>query len=139
MEFLNCGPLMGEKFQFMGWVVGCGLGPAPTSLGYACIHTILMGLIEDSPQARPKSIGMELKRTGEICIGKDRGGGAQSFQVIRGLLTPVAPHDGSLSYQHSDPRLTHAGLGYLHEFQDKPAIVTHEFQETSHLSDICWD
>ena len=31
------------------------------------------------------------------------------------------------------------GSGYLHEFQAKPTIVTHESQETSNLHDICWD
>ena len=60
------------------------------------MHTILMGLIEDSPQARPISMGMELKRLGEIHICKDRHGCAQSFQVVKGLVALVAPPDGSL-------------------------------------------
>ena len=80
----------------MGWVMGFSLCQAPTSIGYGCIHTILTGLIEDSPQSRATGIGMELKRTSEICIGKDRCDVAQSFQVIKGLLAPVAPPDGSL-------------------------------------------
>ena len=57
MEFLNYSPFKGEKFQFMGQVVGFCLCQAPTSIGYDCIHTILMALIEE----RPTSIGVELK------------------------------------------------------------------------------
>ena len=96
MEHLDYSSLKGGKFQFIGWVMGFSLCQAPTSVGYACIHTILIGLVEESPQARPTSISMELKRPGEICIGKDRCSGAQSFQVIKGLLEPFAPPDGSL-------------------------------------------
>ena len=96
MELLNYSLVKGEKFQFMGWVVGFSLCQAATSVGYDCISTILMCLIEDSPQARPISISMELKRLDEIHIGKDRHSGAQSFQVVKGLLVPVAKPDGSL-------------------------------------------
>ena len=99
-----------------------------------------MDLIEDSPQARPKSISVELKRMGKICVGKDRHGGAQSFQVIKGLLVPVAPPDSSLFLSRI---LTQGylmqGLSYLCKFWDKPPIVTHESQETLDLSDVCWN
>ena len=69
MELLNYSPLKGEKFQFMDRVMGFSLCHAPTSIGYDCIHTILVGLVEDCPQARPISISMELKRLGKISIG----------------------------------------------------------------------
>ena len=96
MELLNYSPLKGKKFQFMGQIMGFGLCQAQTSVGYDCIHAILVGLIEDGPQARPTIIGVELKRPCEICIGKDRCGVAQSFQVIKGLLAPVTPPGGGL-------------------------------------------
>ena len=96
MELLNYSPLKGEKFQFMSRLMGFGICQAPTSIGYDCIHTMLRGLVEDSPQARPTSIGIELKSLCEICIGKDRCSGAQSFQVIKGMLAPVVPSDGGL-------------------------------------------
>ena len=76
--------------------MGFGLCQAPTSIGYDCIHTILTGLVEDSSQVRPTSIGVELKRHGEVHLGKDRRSGAQPFQVIKGLLAPVLPPNGSL-------------------------------------------
>ena len=31
------------------------------------------------------------------------------------------------------------GSGYLYKFWDKPPIVIHESQETSDLSEVCWD
>ena len=114
MELLNYSPLEGRKFQFMGWVVGFSLCEAPTSIGYDFICTILMGLIEDSPQARPTSISMEVKRTGEICIGKDRCSGAQSLEVVKGLLAPVTlPDDSLFTGQHSHLRSTQAGFRLL--------------------------
>ena len=88
MELLTYSPLKGEKFQFMGWVMGFCLCQAPINVGYDCIHTILVGLVEDCPQVRPTSIGMELKRLGEIHIGKDRCAGA----VFSGHQRPVATH-----------------------------------------------
>ena len=77
---------------------------------------------------------------GEIHIGKDRCSGAQSPQVIKGLLAPVTPPDGSL-FLASILNQGHLvqGLGYLHEFWDKPAIVTHESHETFNLSDVFQD
>ena len=98
----------------MDWVMGFSLCQAPTSVGYDCICTILVGLIEDSPQARPTSISMELKRMGEICIGKNRCGGAQSLQVVKGLLAPVTTPDGSLFLLPAfSPVEIMQGLGYL--------------------------
>ena len=62
MELLNYIPLKDEKFQFVGRVMEFGLGQAPTGTGYDCINTIFMGLVGDSPQAKPTSLSMELKR-----------------------------------------------------------------------------
>ena len=61
MELLNYSPFQGKKFQLIGQVVGFSLCQASTSIGYHCIHTILMGLIENSAQARSTSISIELK------------------------------------------------------------------------------
>ena len=76
--------------------MGFNLYQVPTSMCYDCIRTILVGLVDDSSQARLTSIGVELKRLGEIHIGKDRQGGAQSIQVIKGPLAPVIAPDGSI-------------------------------------------
>ena len=96
MELFNFCPLEGQNFQLVGRVMGFGLCQVPSSVGYDCIHAILMGLVEDSSQVRPTGIGMELKRLGKVCIGKDRCSGAQPFQVIKGLLVPVIPLNDSL-------------------------------------------
>ena len=60
MQFFNYSPLKGMKFQFMDQVMGFGHWQVPTSIDYDCICTILVGLVEDGPQARPTGIGMEL-------------------------------------------------------------------------------
>ena len=91
MEFLNHGPLEGEKLQFVGRVIGFSLCQTPTGIGNDGISTIIMSLIEDIPQTRPTSIGMEFVRSGEISIGKDRCHGAQVLKVIKGLLKSVIP------------------------------------------------
>ena len=96
MKLFNYCPLEGQKFQLVGVVMRFGLCQAPTSIGYDCIHTVLMGLVEDSSQARSTSISMELERLGDVHIGKDRCSGAQPFQVIKGLLELVIPPNGSL-------------------------------------------
>ena len=94
MKLFNYSPLEGTKFQLVGGVMVFSLHQAPTSIGYDCIHTILAGLVEDGSQARPTSIGVEFKRLDEVCIGKDRHGGTQPFQIIKGLLAPVIlPND----------------------------------------------
>ena len=92
-EFLDHSPLEGEKLQFVGGVVGFSLCQTPTNVVDDGISAIIMSLTEDSPQARPTSISMELKRPHEISIGKNRHCGAQVLQVIKGPLTPVIPCD----------------------------------------------
>ena len=77
MELFNYHPLEGKKLQLVHGVMGFILGQAPPRVGYYCICAIFMGLVEDSSQARPTSIGVELKRLGEVCISKNRYGGTQ--------------------------------------------------------------
>ena len=79
----------------MGWVVGFGLCQAPSSINYDCIHTILTGLIEDTPRPDPQASVWSLKGRVKSVQAKI-GMMVQSFQVIKGLLTPVTPLDGSL-------------------------------------------
>ena len=71
VEFLTHSPFEGEKFQFVGRVMRFSLCQAPTSIGKDSIHTIIISVVEDSPQTRPASIGMEFKRPGEIFVGKN--------------------------------------------------------------------
>ena len=96
MEFFNYCPLEGEKFQLVCMVVGLSFVQATTGIGYYSICAILMGLVENSSQTRSTGISVELERLGEICIGKNGCCGTQSFQVIKSLLAPAAPLDGSL-------------------------------------------
>ena len=72
IEFFNYHPLEGEKLQLMCWVMGLGLGQAPTGIGYYSLYAILVGLVEHSSQTRPTGITLELERLGETCIGKNR-------------------------------------------------------------------
>ena len=60
--FLDHDTLKGRKLQLMARVVGFSLCEVPTGAGYDSISTIIMSLIEDSPQTRPTSIGMQFKR-----------------------------------------------------------------------------
>ena len=46
----------------MGRVEGFSLCQTPTDMGYDSIGPIIISLIENSPQARPASFGMELER-----------------------------------------------------------------------------
>ena len=84
MEVLEHCPLEGEKLQLVCWVVGFSLS------------AILSGLIEDSSQASATRINMKLEQLGEVCICKNRCHGAESLQIIEGLLIPTVPLNGSL-------------------------------------------
>ena len=99
-----------------------------------------MGLVEDSSQARPKGISVELERLGEVHISKNRCNGTQSLQIIKGLMAPVIPLNGSLLLASifTQNKLMQ-GLGYLHEFWDKSSVISHESQETSDLHGIFGD
>ena len=96
MELFNYHPLEGKIFQLVCRVMAFGLGQAPTSISYYCAYAIFMGLVENSSQARLTSISVELERLGEIGISKNRCSGTQSLQIIKGLLAPVVPLNGSL-------------------------------------------
>ena len=61
MKLFNYCPLEGKKFQLVCRVVEFSLGQTPPSVDYDCIHAVFMGLVVDSSQARPTSIGVELK------------------------------------------------------------------------------
>ena len=96
VKFFDYCPLEGKKFQLVCAVMGFGLGQAPANTCYYCICSIFMGLIEDSSQTRPTDISVELERLGEVCVSKNRCSGTQSLQVIKGLLAPIVPLNGSL-------------------------------------------
>ena len=96
MEFLGHCPLEGEKLQLVCWVMRFSLAQASTGIGYCSICAILAGLVEDYTQTRTTGISVKLEWFGEICICKNGCHGADSLQVIKGLLTPTVPLDGSL-------------------------------------------
>ena len=83
MELLDHGPLKSEKLQFVGGVMVVNLGQTPTGIGNDGISPIVMGLVEDNPQARPASISVQFKRLGKIGIGQNGHCGAQMHQVIK--------------------------------------------------------
>ena len=93
--------------------MGLGLDKAPTSIGYYCFCAIFAGLVEDSSQTRPTSISVELERLGEVHISKNRCGGTQSLQVIKGLMAPFIPLNGSLFLASVLTQLTCAGVGEI--------------------------
>ena len=45
MEFLNHVPLKGEKFHFIGWVVGLYFGLTLAGVGNYSISSIIMSLV----------------------------------------------------------------------------------------------
>ena len=136
MEVLNHSPLMGEKLQYMGGVVGVSLCQAPTGVGNDSFGSIIKSLVEDCHQARLTSIGVEFKRPLKISIGKNRDHGTQMLQVIKLLLAPVIQGNCHLLLSHI---LTGhqfvQGLGYLHELGDELVVVPCKPKETLDLSD----
>ena len=136
-KFLTMAHLRVRNIQFLGGVVGFSLCQTPTSIHNDGISSIITSLVEDSPQARPTSISMELKRPCEISIGKNRHCGAQVLQVIKGLLTPVTPCDSHFLLVCIFTWCQFMqGLSYLHELWNKPPVIPHKTQKTSDLSDI---
>ena len=73
-----------------------GLGPGQTHavIGDDGTCPVIMDLVEDSPQARPASIGVQLERISKVGIGQDGHCGAQMLQFTEGLLAPVVAADG---------------------------------------------
>ena len=100
MEFLYHGPLEGEELELVCWVVGFGLTQASTGKGYHCFSAILLSLIEDSPQTSATSVSMKLEWLNKIGICKDGCHGTEFLQVIKGLLTPDVPLNGSFPLAH---------------------------------------
>ena len=56
----------------VGWVMVLNIGQAPTSIADDSIGPFIMGLIEDSPQARPTSICVQLEGPGKVGIDQNR-------------------------------------------------------------------
>ena len=131
MEFLNYCPLEDEKFQLVHWVMGFSFAQASTGKGYYSICAILMGLVKDSCQTRTTGISVKLEQFGEICICKNRCHGTEFLQVIKGLLIPTVPLDGSLFLAciFTWGQLI-KGSCYLCEFRDKSVVISCESQET---------
>ena len=96
VEFLDHCPLEGEKLQLVCWVMGFSLVQASTGIGYNCFSAILSCLVEDSSQTSATGISMKLEWLRKIGICKNRCCGTECFQVIKGLLTPAVPPNGSL-------------------------------------------
>ena len=96
MEFLGHCPLEGKELQLVCWVVRFSLAQAYTGVGYYCFGAILLSLIENSSQTSATGISMKLEWLSEVSICKNRCHGTESLQVIKGLLTPTVPLDGSL-------------------------------------------
>ena len=127
MELLNHSPPKCNKLQFVGWQMDLSLDQTPADIGYDGISPIIMGLVEESPQTGPASIGVQLERLGKVSIGQNGCCSAQILPFIECLLAPVIPGDGC-------PHLTcifarHQcvqGLDYLHKIGDKLAIVSCE-------------
>ena len=129
-------PLKGKKFQFVGWVMGLSLGQGPANIGDDGISPIIMCLVEDSPQARPTCIGMQLEGSGKVGIDQNRHCVTLALQFIKGLLASGIPSDGCplctcIFTRHQVMQR----LGYLHEFWDELVIVPSECQEAPDLSD----
>ena len=53
MKLLNHTPLKSKILQFVGWVMVLSLGQVPANIGDDTISSVIMGLVEDSPKARP--------------------------------------------------------------------------------------
>ena len=100
MEFPNHCPLKAKKLQLVSWVVGFSLAQASTGIGYDSFSAILPGLVEDSLQAHATGISMKLEWLRKIGMPKNKCHGTEFLQVIKGLLTPAVPLNGSLFLAH---------------------------------------
>ena len=89
MELPDHGSLKSEKLQFVSLVMDLSLGHIPAGIGDEGISPIIMGLVEDSPQARPTSVSMQLERLSKVGIGQNRQCGTQTLHFIKGLLASV--------------------------------------------------
>ena len=138
VEFLDHCPLEGKKLQLVSQVVGPSLAQAPTGIGYDTFGAILPGLVEDSSQAHATGISVKLEGVRKIGICKYRHCGREFLQVIKGLLTPAVPLDGSLflacifSWCQLVQRLCH-----LWKFRNESVVVLCKSQKTSDLCNSC--
>ena len=96
MEFLNYCPLEGKKLPLVHWIMGFSLVQASTDVGCDCFSAILSCVVEDSSQTSASGISMKLEWLRKISLCKNRCHGTECFQVIKGLLTPAVPLNGSL-------------------------------------------
>ena len=136
MKFLSYCPLEGEKLQFMGGVVGFSLCQTHAGIGNDGIITVIMSLVEDSPQARPASVSVQFERPHEISIGMNGHCGAQALQVIKGPLTHVIPSDSHLLLACSFARCQFMqGSSYLYKLGNELSVIPHKPQKTLDLSD----
>ena len=127
---------LSEKLQFVGWVMGLSLGQTPTGIGEDGIHPVIMDLDEDSPQARPASISVQLERFIKVSIGQNGHCGAQTLQLIKGPFAPVILGDGC-------PLLTcifaghqfMQGPGYMCKLGDKLVVIHSEPKKALDLGD----
>ena len=119
----------------MGRVMHFSLCQAPAGIGYDSIGTIIMSLIEYSPQLRSTSVSMQFKGPRKISKGKNRCHGAQALQPIKHLLAPVIPSNHGLCPTHVLTRCQlMQGMGHLCEFGDKSTTISHEPMETTDFS-----
>ena len=93
MELHNHSPLKSKKLQFVDWVMGLSHGKT-AGIGDDGIHPVITDLVQDSPQTRPASIGVQLEQLSKVGIGWDGYCGAQMLQFIEQLPAPVIPGDG---------------------------------------------
>ena len=122
----------------MCWVVGFSLAQGSTGIGYYCFGAILPSLIEDSPQTSATSVSMKLEWLSKISICKNGCHGMEFLQVIKGLLTPTVPLNGSLLLAHIFTRCYFVQRPcHLDEFGNEPVVVSHKPQKTSDLHNIC--
>ena len=107
--------------------MGLSLGQTPTGIVDDGISSIIMSLVEDSPQARHIIFSVQLERLGKISIGQNGFCGTQTLQFIKWLLEPVILGDGHpllacILARHQFKQ----GSGYLCELGDKLATVPQE-------------
>ena len=100
------------------------------------IYHIITGVVEDSPQARPTSICVQLERLGRVGIGQNECCGAQTLEFIECLLVPVIPGDGCPHFTCVFAGCQFVqGSGYLQELGDTLLIVPCESKKAPDLDD----
>ena len=93
MELLEHSSRKSEKLWFVGWVMGLHLGQTPASIGDDGISPVIMGLVENSPQARPAFIGVQFEGPRKVGIGQNRHYGTYALHFMKRLLVSGIPSD----------------------------------------------